>query len=189
MSAVQGSAALREDYEQIQKTEEDSGKIGFDLSRFDNSESVRELRTKEAGAVTKRKPRAKHKVHLSFLTGLCCVGAAAIAALMLMSYLNLTIINDEIAQLQNEYLELQNKNVLLQTEYESRYDLNEIEDYAVNTLGMIKLERSQVEYVEIANPDSIRAISPEDNDATSYITANFVKSFNAVLDFIQNSGN
>ena len=189
MSTVQGSAALRDDYEQVQTVHEDSGRIGSDLSRFDNSEAVRELRTQEADAVTKRKTRAKPRTHLSFLTGLCCVGAVAVAALMLMSYLNLTVLNDEIAKLQSTYQELCNENVLLQTEYESRYDLNEIEAYAVNQLGMIKMERSQVEYVEISSPDSIRAISPEENETSSYITANFVKSFNAVLDFLQNGGN
>jgi len=105
-----------------------------------------------------------------------------------MSYLNLTVINDEIAKLENKYTELRNENVLLQTEYESRYDLNEVEEYAVKNLGMIKLERSQVEYVEITSPDSIRAVSPEENKTSSYISANFVKSFNAVLDFFQNRG-
>jgi len=188
MSTVQESAAVRDDYEQVQTPNENRGKIGSDLSRFDNSEAVRELRAQEAGNVTKRKLRTRPRMHLSFLTGLCCLGAAAVAAIMLMSYLNLTVINDEISKLQNEYLELQNKNVLLQTEYESRYDLNDVEEYAVNTLGMIKLERSQVEYVEIASPDSIRAISPAENETSSYITANFVKSFNAVLDFLQNGG-
>ena len=165
-----------------------SEQIGYDLSRFDNSETVRNVRTQEAGAVPGSKRRVKPKFHLSFMTAVFCLAATAVAGLLLMSYLNLTVINDEIAKLQDEIVSLRNENVLLQTEYESRYDLNEVEEYAVKNLGMIKLERSQVEYVEIASPDTIRAVNPSENNASARLTDGFGKFFSAIFNVFRGSG-
>ena len=77
------------------------------------------------------------------------------AAALIYSYMRLTVLNDQISQVRTELTEVSNEGVLLKTQYESRYDLTQIEDYAVKELGMTKMDRSQVEYVEIGNPDTI----------------------------------
>ena len=38
---------------------------------------------------------------------------------------------------------------------ESRMSLNEIEDYAVGVLGMVKMDPSQIEYIEIENENKV----------------------------------
>ena len=76
---------------------------------------------------------------------------------------------------------LQNENIRLNAEMEKRYSLGDIESYATNTLGMVKADRSQVEYIELDSPDTIRMMTPEDNDNKAYSVSGLVKSLNAAL--------
>ncbi len=164
---------------------QDGAQIGHDLSRFDSRKTVRDVRSEESRAVPARRRKAAAKPRLNILTFLCSAAGVVIATALIASYVNLTILNDQIKKLKDEYVTLENKGVMLKTEYESRYDLNQIEAYATGTLGMVKMGRSQIEYVEIPNPDVIMKVAPEENNSIAYVVANFVKSFNAVLEYLE----
>ena len=62
---------------------------------------------------------------------------------------DITQTTNEIAKTQKAITELESEKAYLEFTLESRMSLNEIEDYAVNVLGMVKMDSSQVEYVEI----------------------------------------
>jgi len=100
-----------------------------------------------------RPPRRTQKINLlSFLlTSIACF----VCVLLIFSYTRLTVLNDKIAKAKDNLSSLRNESVKLTAEYDSRYDLSEIELYAQEELGMTKLDNSQVEYVEIGAPDTI----------------------------------
>lgn len=63
---------------------------------------------------------------------------------------------------QNQKLEsIQSENVRLKSELESKMTLKNVEDYAVNVLGLQKLDNSQIKYVQTQTDDIIEI--PEEN--------------------------
>ena len=67
-------------------------------------------------------------------------------------------INNQKAYLSSE----QSENARLKTELESYTSLKNIEEYAENVLGLEKLDKSQILYVDIQNADVV--IIPENDD-------------------------
>lgn len=67
----------------------------------------------------------------------------------------------QIHDLQNELKELQSENITLAAEYESRTSLKNVEDYAENVLGLKKLDKAQIEYVELPSDSVIEVVETE----------------------------
>lgn len=109
-----------------------------------------------------RRKRPSKRVHrVSFLTLFLTCIACLVSVLLIFSYTRLTVLNDRIAKEKEHLVTLQNECVKLNAEYESRYDLSQIELYAQTELGMTKMDNSQVEYVEIGIPDTITRVTDE----------------------------
>lgn len=70
----------------------------------------------------------------------------------------------EISELESELKSLQTENITLAAEYESRTSLKNVEDYAENTLGLKKLDKSQIEYVEIPGDSVIEIVEAENKN-------------------------
>lgn len=67
----------------------------------------------------------------------------------------------ETAKLQQQLKALEAENVALAAEYESRTSLKNVEEYAQNTLGLKKLDKSQIEYVEFEGNTVIEVVEME----------------------------
>jgi len=161
-----------------------NGNVAYDLSRFDRRRIVREaveLERLEEQEMKKPVRAPMPKAKISYMTILSYIAVSAIAAVMLMSFVNLLELTDQTAKKKEELVVLQNENIRLNAEMEKRYSLGDIESYATNTLGMIKADRSQVEYIELDSPDTITMMSPADNDNKAHSISGLVKSLNAAL--------
>ena len=64
-------------------------------------------------------------------------------------------------QLQEQLKALEAENVALAAEYESRTSLKNVEEYAQNTLGLKKLDKSQIEYVAFEGNTVIEVVEME----------------------------
>ncbi len=67
----------------------------------------------------------------------------------------------ETAKLQEQLKTLEAENIALAAEYESRTSLKNVEEYAQNTLGLKKLDKSQIEYVEFEGNTVIEVVEME----------------------------
>ena len=172
-----GNAARDMNYEP-----EEQNAVGSDLSRFDERPEVQQARRMERRAPARRRHTAA-KPTVNPLSLALAALAALMAAVLIYNYMRLTVLNDKISQVRTELQEVVNEGVLLKTQFESRYDLTQIEEYAIKSLGMTKMDRSQVEYVEIGNPDTIvRSGSTSGSDGIS-LSAAFARRINAILAF------
>ena len=177
------SAEVLKEYEKYVDTTHPatSGNVAYDLSRFDKRRRVREAVMQapaERGVATQRKAVPREK--LSFRVILLYALIAGLAALLLSNYMTLTILTDDLSKLAGDLEDLQNEEIILQKQYDQRYILSDIETYAVNTLGMVKLESNMMEYIELSNPDTITMIDPyQDNKVTGLFDkiAEYVKEF------------
>jgi len=80
-----------------------------------------------------------------------------LVALGMMIYLQAKLdnVNRQVARTQQTLEETKSETVRLQMELNSIVSIDKVEDYAVNTLGMVKIESGQVEYIDLSGDDKI----------------------------------
>lgn len=69
----------------------------------------------------------------------------------------------DIASLQAEYDDLAARNVSMKSEMESKLTVKKIKEYAENVLGLMPLNQSQIEYIQLQTEDEVVISEPEDN--------------------------
>lgn len=127
-------------------------------------------------------PRNRKKRKLSPCYVVCGLVLVAAAIYMLFCQMQLTQLTAQVSE-QTELLdELTAENVSLSSKKTYSMDMKEIETYATEQLGMVKMDNSQIEYVEMTNPDSVTvAKSGVSLDA---LFAGLVHSFSAIMEYI-----
>ncbi len=123
----------------------------------------------------KLQPRASKSIRIT-ITGF-------ITALLLMAIVfgrvELSKIYSEQSDLQSELSQLTEANLSLKSELESKTGLSQVEEYAEKTLGLQKLDKSQVEYVEVKTDAVIEPVETDEN-----IFVAIKKWFQNVLEYI-----
>lgn len=95
--------------------------------------------------------------------------AAAVIVLVLFSAMTygrveLSKLYAEKTDLESQLTLLQNENISLESELAQKTGLTKVEDYAENRLGLQKLDKSQIEYVEIEEQTSAEIVAPEETN-------------------------
>ena len=157
------------------------GDLAYDLDR-----EVRERALRHAGeaprhqtaveAVPKAKPRVRslskaqvrQRQKVSVLSVLGMGAAIGLAVMVLMGYIQLTIISDEVVSLQNQLEELQTENVTLTAQHEQMFDLATVKEVAA-AAGMGKPTSSQITYLDLASEDSATVFQTE-SDSPSLLS-------------------
>ena len=92
-----------------------------------------------------------------------CVCVLALLFMMLLSYISLAEISKESVDLNAQLEILNNEETRLKLNYERAFDLNEVERYATNELGMTKAGESQVCYISNNTADQAVVLQVEGN--------------------------
>ena len=126
--------------------------------------------------------RRRRRIHMLAM-GLIGVICAFIAVTTVSCYVQMTELKGQVEQKQATLAQLNSEYVSLNAKKENSVDLDEVEDYAKNVLGLVNMDRSQEEYLELQKTDQV-----EVNEASSGVdklVSSFVKSFNAILSFLR----
>ena len=121
-------------------------------------ESLLEPRTEKQERTQHQAKTVKLKNKRAFKTALSMLSIAVVVSMIIgIVYTNsqITEITTDISAVQREITELESEKAYLDFTLESRMSLNEIEDYAVNVLGMVKMDSTQVEYIEIESENMV----------------------------------
>lgn len=114
---------------------------------------------------------------------LACVFAVALG--IVASYMQLAAINLENAKLRQEITKLESEENALNAKKEQMYNLAYVEDYAQNTLGMVKLDKSQVHYLEMDSGDKmVLAEAAMSGEAGSALLERLSQAFSTVLEYL-----
>lgn len=135
-------------------------------------------RKRERLRVRRRKQRLRR-----LMMGIICAVFAIGAVSTVSCYVRVTELKAEVEQKQDTLAQLESEYVSLNAKKENAVNLSQVEDYAENVLGLVKLDRSQEEYLELQKTDHV-----EVNEASSGVeklASSFVKSFNAILSFLR----
>ena len=116
---------------------------------------------------------------------LACVFAVALG--IVASYMRLAAVNLENARLRQQITELKSDENALNAKKEPLYNLAYVEDYARNVLGMVKLDKSQVHYVEMDSGDRMvlaEASVSGGGDQGASLLDRLAKTFSTVLEYL-----
>ena len=116
---------------------------------------------------------------------LACVFAVALG--LVGGYMRLAAVNLENARLRQQITELKSDENALNAKKEQLYNLAYVEDYARNVLGMVKLDKSQVHYVEMDSGDRMvlaeASVSGGGEQGASLLDR-LAKTFSTVLEYL-----
>ena len=136
----------------------ESLKRNFAVPSYSKPETYREPETESTPAVKERAHAHAHvaaesAVSISAFSVVGFLAAAMLLVFVVLSYVQITEINAAKSELRNQLSELTTEATMLRVAYESTFNINEIEDYAENTLGMVRLSQSDVAAVSIERQD------------------------------------
>lgn len=136
------------------------GSLAYDLDTL-----ARERQLEEAGempersgapqpkAQPRRHPQAQAKTRPSPLLVGGIVLVCALVMVLLLGYVQLTMVSNQVVTLKDQLTTLQEEHVALVTEYEKTFDLATVKA-AAEEAGMSKPTSGQVQYIDLSGSDT-----------------------------------
>lgn len=113
------------------------------------------------------------------IVGLCVF---AVLMFIISNYVELTTLTTENSRLKDDLEALMDAEKTLQAKQEQVFNLEDIENTAKNELGMIKMDKSQVCYIEIQSPDKLSTAQADEE--IPRIVENAIRGFNIVVEYL-----
>lgn len=165
------------------------GNLAYDLDR-----EVRERELRHAGeprrekahpapqvrSISKVQVRERQRVSWMAVVGFSTV--IMLAVLVLMSYVQLTVLSSSVVQMKSQLSSLQTQNVTLTAQYEKMYDLSTVKEVA-EAAGMSKPTSSQIYYIDLSNGDNAIVYQEKDAGVLSRLLTSLNHGFYAVVEY------
>ena len=127
-----------------------------------------------------KKRRRKSLRRSVILSILAAVGASAY---ILYCQMQLTQLTAEVSKQSDNLSEMQAENVSLTTKKMNSMDMTEVEQHAVDDLGMVKMDNSQIEYVELTRPDVVTVAHSE--HSLESVVSGLTEWFSSIVEYIR----
>ena len=158
--------------------------VAYDLSRFDRRTIVREqVEREKTDSVKKTVARKKSHSVVSGFSVFCGVVVFVMLSMLLFSYVRLTEASDINRQKREQLEELREQNQMLAISRDQRMGALQVRDYAVQRLGMNKIDKSQITYVTTSGGDKFEVVKNE-NKSESKLVSGLVKGFSTIIEYI-----
>ena len=108
--------------------------------------------------------------------------AAFLFVTAIMAQATLVGLSSESVKLENELTALEEQQAKLRIAYESAFNMSDIEDYAVRSLGMQRPRADQIYYIDTAAPDKAVVVAGTQNGGLVDRVSDFISGFGAYLD-------
>lgn len=132
----------------------DRTNFAYDLTIYETELDPSPERKPSAGKTI----NAKKKFGYSFKKACNLLTITVIASLLIAVVTTNAQLNEytsKIAQAQNNIVQLESEKTYLEFSLESKMSLKNVEEYAVGTLGLVKMDAAQVEYIELEEENKI----------------------------------
>lgn len=87
------------------------------------------------------------------------LAVAVFAVMLIMSYAQLTVVNDQMVSLRSELSDLQSENATLTAQYEKVFDMDKLQ--AAVGSEMVRPGSDQVVYIDLSEPDAVTIYGEE----------------------------
>lgn len=131
-----------------------------------------------------RTNRKENQMSLGSKIEYVIVGLCVFAVLMFIvsNYVELSQLATENSRLKDELAQLVDMEKTLEAKQEQIFNLEEIENKAKNELGMIKMDKSQICYLELQSPDKLSTANA--NEEVPQIVQNAIRGLNIVVEYL-----
>jgi cell division protein FtsL len=147
----------------------------YDFDRF-NMDIVE---SKRVPKIRRRKESPEKRGNLT-ISLIVAVLAVSLLSMPITSEAQFTELGQQISAEQERLTELRSENVRMKTEVESKSAIKSVQTYAEDVLGMRKLDKSQIEYVDTESGSQVEIPEHE--------TGFFTKLYNHFQEFIEYIG-
>lgn len=133
--------------------------LAFDYSAYDAEVLAEEKKIKH-------KSNAEASRNRGTIVRFLSIAVVAMAMMFSIIYgkVELSSLYEKQAQMETELTQLTNENVSLESELATKTGLSKVEEYAENNLGLQKLDKSQIEYVEVKKDTVAEVVESEDEN-------------------------
>lgn len=184
-------AATAHDLRRMQNGHVVNGSLAYDLDwavrerelrhageapRYQEREVVRE-KVKVAPQV---QVRERQQVSVVAVAGFASV--IVMAVVLLMSYIQLTMVAADTVALKNQLTALETEHVALTAEYEQMFDLATVRE-AAEAAGMSKPSASQICYLDLTGGDHAVVFQKEESSALSHVLTSVNHGVGAVVEY------
>lgn len=142
----------------------------------------REAEREQARPKVREKVRVREKQQISPFTVLGTMAVIGMALMILMGYIQLTMISTETVELQSQLSTLQTENIRLTTAYDQMFDLTTVKE-AAEAAGMVKPGRSQVCYIDLSEGDSTVVYRQEEPNVLTKVLTSLNHGVYAVVEY------
>lgn len=166
-----------------------NGSLAYDLDY-----EVRERELRHAGELPRRREtvreepkvrsvsKVRERQHVSAFSLVGFTVVIGMAVLLLMSYVQLTVLSADTVELQNQLADLETENVRLTAQYEQMFDMAAVKEAAA-AAGMGKPSGSQVGYIDLSEGDSAEEYQKEDPSLLSRLLTSLNHGVYAVVEY------
>lgn len=166
-----------------------NGSLAYDLDY-----EVRERELRHAGELPRRREtvreepkvrsvsKVRERQHVSTFSLVGFTVVIGMAVLLLMSYVQLTVLSADTVELQNQLADLETENVRLTARYEQMFDMAAVKEAAA-AAGMGKPSGSQVGYIDLSEGDSAEVYQKEDPSLLSRLLTSLNHGVYAVVEY------
>ncbi len=156
----------------------------YDLSRFDRRTIQREKVAKEK-SLKKAELAKKSKPMVSFSAVVTWVLCMALLVMIAYSYMVLNEAADQVNQLQRELDTLREQTQMMEIQKSQKYGSEQMQKIAVEQLGMQKIEKSQITYVNTKSSDHTEIAQTKTMRVeNSKVLAGIANGFNTIVEYI-----
>lgn len=138
--------------------------LAYDLSVYEPKKQPAPSSAQTPAIQHKKNPAPVARRESAFRFFLKAVVCMAVLCAVLYGKVETNALFADIHSLENQLKELQSEYITLQAEYEARTSLKNVEDYAENVLGLKKLDKAQIEYVDMPGKSVIEIVEAENKN-------------------------
>lgn len=107
---------------------------------------------------------------------------AAMAVVLLMGYIQLTVLSAETVELQSQLSALQTENMDLSNQYEQMFDLEAVKE-AADAAGMSRPTSGQIVYIDLSDGDTAVVYQQEEPGFFSRLLSSLHHGVYAVVEY------
>ena len=167
------------------------GDLAYDLDR-----ELRERELRHAGEKPRRQETAaaqpkvrsvsqvqvRQQQHVSILSVVGFSAVVAMAVVLLMGYIQLTVLSAQTVELQSQLSALQAENMDLSNQYEQMFDLEAVKE-AADAAGMSRPTSGQIDYIDLSDGDTAVVYQQEEPGLISRVLSSLNHGVYAVVEY------
>lgn len=111
------------------------------------------------------------------------LAVAVFAVMLITSYAQLTVANDEMVSLRQELSELKSENATLTAQYEKVFDLATIQDVVGDS--MVRPTSDQVVYIDLSAPDTVTVYQEASPSPLRSLLDGIVDIFGSMIEYFR----